>query len=230
MLTQLRATQLVLDLPFSDGDRLEDFLRSPANSASLDAVLAWPAWPAPALLLWGPAGSGRTHLARIWARRSGARFLDGNRMGAAPEAMEHLGDARHCVIDDADQVHEDRTLFHLYNMIANQGGHLLLTASGPLGAWGLTLPDLVSRLRTAWSCEIREPDDALLAALLVKQLQDRQLTVLPGVVAYLARHMERSFAAARRIVRELDRASLRARRPITLPLARAVLTADQPPA
>jgi DnaA regulatory inactivator Hda len=230
MLTQLRATQLVLDLPFSDGDRLEDFLRSPANSASLDAVLAWPAWPAPALLLWGPAGSGRTHLARIWARRSGARFLDGNRMGAAPEAMEQLGDARHCVIDDADQVHEDRTLFHLYNMIANQGGHLLLTASGPLGAWGLTLPDLVSRLRTAWSCEIREPDDALLAALLVKQLQDRQLTVLPGVVAYLARHMERSFAAARRIVRELDRASLRARRPITLPLARAVLTADQPPA
>ncbi len=227
MLSRQWATQLVLDLPFSDGDRLEDFLRSPANAEALDAVLRWPAWPAPALLLWGPTGSGRTHLARIWARRSGARFLDGNRLGAAPEAMEHLGDARHCVIDDADQVHDDRTLLHLYNMIANQGGNLLLTASGPLGAWGLTLPDLLSRFRTAWSCEIREPDDALLAALLVKQLQDRQLTVLPGVVAYLARHMERSFAAARRIVRELDRASLRARRPITLPLARAVLTADQ---
>ena len=230
MLSRQWATQLVLDLPFSDGDRLEDFLRSPANSKALDAVLAWPDWPAPALLLWGPAGSGRTHLARIWARRSGARFFDGNRLGAAPEAMARLGDARHCVIDDADQVHEDRTLLHLYNLVANQGGHLLLTANEPLGAWGLTLPDLVSRLRTAWSCEIREPDDALLAALLVKQLQDRQLTVLPGVVAYLARHMERSFAAARRIVRELDRASLRSRRPITLPLARAVLTADQPPA
>jgi DnaA regulatory inactivator Hda len=229
MLSRHWATQLVLDLPFADGDRLEDFLRSPANAEALDAVLRWPAWPAPALLLWGPTGSGRTHLARIWARRSGARFLDGNRLGAAPEAMEHLGDARHCVIDDADQVHDDRTLFHLYNMIANQGGHLLLTANGPLGAWDLTLPDLVSRLRTAWSCAIREPDDVLLAALLVKQLQDRQLTVLPGVVAYLARHMERSFAAARRIVHELDRASLRARRPITLPLARAVLAADQPP-
>ena len=227
MLSELRATQLVLDLPVADGDRLEDFLRSPVNAEALDAVLRWPAWPAPALILWGPTGSGRTHLARIWARRSGARWLDGNRLGAAPAALEHLGHARHCVIDDADQVHEDRTLLHLYNMIANQRGQLLLTASGPSGAWGVTLPDLLSRLRTAWSCAIREPDDALLAALLVKQLQDRQLTVLPGVVAYLARHMERSFAAARRIVRELDRASLRARRPITLPLARAVLTADQ---
>ena len=228
MLSRQWATQLVLDLPVADGDRLEDFLRSPANGEALDAVLAWPAWPAPALILWGPAGSGRTHLARIWARRSGARFLDGNLLGAAPEAMTKLGDARHCVIDDADQVHEDRPLLHLYNLVANQGGQLLLTASSPLGAWGLTLPDLVSRLKTAWSCSIDEPDDALLAALLVKQLQDRQLTELPGVVAYLARHMERSFAAARRIVRELDRASLRARRPITLPLARAVLATDQP--
>ncbi len=123
-------------------------------------------------------------------------------------------------------MHDDRVLLHLYNMVAGQGGHLLLTASRPLGAWGLELPDLTSRLRTAWSCRIDQPDDTLLAALLVKQLQDRQLTVLPGVVAYLARHMERSFAAARRVVRELDRASLRARRPITLPLARAVLASD----
>ena len=228
MLTPHAATQLVLDLPVADGDRLEDFLRSPANAEALDAVLAWPAWPAPALILWGPTGSGRTHLARIWAARSRARLLDGNQLGAAPEAFERLGDARHCVVDDADQLHDDRTLLHLYNLVANQGGHLLLTASGPLGAWGVTLPDLLSRLKTAWSCRIHEPDDALLAALLVKQLQDRQLVVLPGVVAYLARHMERSFAAARRLVRELDRASLRARRPITLPLARAVLAADGP--
>jgi len=190
-------------------------------------VLAWPAWPAPALILWGPTGSGRTHLARIWAERSRARLLDGNQLGAAPEAFEELGAAQHCVVDDADQLHDDRTLLHLYNLVAGQGGHLLLTASGPLGAWGIVLPDLLSRLKTAWSCRIRQPDDILLSALLVKQLQDRQLTVLPGVVAYLASHMERSFAAARRIVRALDRASLCARRPITLPLARAVLAADQ---
>jgi DnaA regulatory inactivator Hda len=229
MLNQQQATQLVLDLPFTDGDRLEDFLRSPANADALDAVLEWPSWPAPALVLWGPTGSGRTHLARIWAGRSRARLLDANQLGAAPEAIEELGDARCCVIDDADQLHDDRTLFHLYNLVASRGGHLLLTANGPLGAWGIVLPDLLSRLKTAWSCRIHEPDDALLAALLVKQLQDRQLTVLPGVVAYLVSHMERSFAAARRLVRELDRASLRARRPLTLPLARAVLAVDHSP-
>jgi DnaA regulatory inactivator Hda len=227
MLSAPSATQLVLDLPFADGDRLEDFLRSPSNGAALDAVLAWPDWPAPAVLLWGPTGSGRTHLARIWARASGARLLDGRHLGAAPSLLPRLDDIRHCVIDDADQVQDDVTFFHLYNLIAGKGGQLLLTASRPLGGWGLELPDLISRLRTAWSCRIDEPDDALLEALLVKQLQDRQLTVLPGVVSYLARHMERSFAAARRLVRELDRASLRARRPITLPLARAVLATEE---
>jgi DnaA regulatory inactivator Hda len=226
MLDDGAATQLVLDLPFADGYRPEDFLRSPANAAALDAVLAWPVWPTPALVLWGPTGSGRTHLARIWAGATGARLLDGNRLGAAPASLAKLGDARLCAIDDADAVHDDRTLLHLYNMVANQGGHLLLTAARPVGAWQIRLPDLLSRLRTAWSVRIDQPDDPLLAALLVKQLQDRQLLVLPGVVSYLARHMERSFAAARRIVRELDRASLRARRPITLPLARAVLAAD----
>jgi DnaA regulatory inactivator Hda len=226
MLTAPGAMQLVLDLPFADGDRLEDFLRSPANAAALDAVLAWPDWPAPALLLWGPTGSGRTHLARIWARTAGAVVLDGNRLGAAPWLLARLCATRHCVVDDADQVQDDVALFHLYNLIASQGGQLLLTASRPLNDWGIALPDLLSRLRTAWSCRISEPDDALLEAVLVKQLQDRQLTVLPGVVSYLVRHMERSFAAARRLVRELDRASLRARRPITLPLARAVLATE----
>ena len=224
--TRSTTAQLVLDLPFEDADRLEDFLRSPANGEALDAVLRWPDWPAPALVLWGPTGCGRTHLARIWARHSGAPLLDGNRVGAEPFLLDRLAGVQSCAIDDADQVHDDTALFHIYNMIAARGGQLLLTASRPLGAWGLTLPDLVSRLRTAWSCRISEPDDALLAALLVKQLQDRQLAVLPGVVSYLARHMERSFAATRRIVRELDRASLRARRPVTLPLARSVLALE----
>lgn len=230
MLNRQAATQLVLDLPVVDGDRLEDFLRSPANQAALDAVLSWPDWPATALLLWGPSGSGRSHLARIWQERSGARLLDGVRLGAAATPYALLGEARHCIVDDADRVADDVTLLHLYNRVAEQGGQLLLTARAPLGDWGLRLPDLVSRLRTAWSCRIAEPDDALLAALLVKQLRDRQLTVLPGVVSYLARHMERSFAAARRLVHELDRASLSARRPITLPLARAVLASLEEPA
>lgn len=223
MLNAPAARQLVLDLPFTDGDGLEDFLRSPANAAAIDEVLAWPAWPATALVVWGPAGSGRTHLARIWARRSDALVLDGGGLGAARTALVTIGNARHCVIDDADEVADDVALLHVYNMVANEGGNLLLTARAPLGAWGITLPDLASRLKTAWSCRIHEPDDQLLAALLVKQLRDRRLAVAPDVVGYLARHMERSFAAARRLVRELDRASLCARRPITLPLARAVL-------
>ena len=91
------------------------------------------------------------------------------------------------------------------------------------GSWGVQLPDLRSRLLTAWPVRIELPDDGLLQALLVKQLADRQIRIDLEVVEFLMRRMERSFAAARLLVRELDRASLRARRPVTMPLARAVL-------
>ena len=217
------ARQLTLELPIDDSVEEEDFLVSQSNSAALEAIRAWPGWPATATILDGPHGSGKTHLARIWAARSNAVYLEPARVWSVTDPVGRLQDRRALVIDNADEVGDEVAMLQLYNVLAARGGHMLLTASRPLAAWGLTLPDLVSRLRTAWIIPIGAPDDGLLAALLVKQCRDRQLKVDPGVMHYILRHMERSFAAAREVVRELDRASLRAQRPVTLPLARAVL-------
>lgn len=217
--------QLLLDLPLAAASRLEDFLPAEPNRRALELILAWPAWPAVALLVDGPEGAGKSHLAAIWLERSGGLRFDPASLWAVADPLARLGSARACCVEDADRVADERLLLHLYNLLAERRGHLLLTARRPLAAWPLRLPDLRSRLRTAVTVPILPPDEHLLAAVLVKQLADRGLVIAPEVVEWLVRRVERSFRAIARLAHELDLASLRARRAITLPLARQVLEA-----
>jgi chromosomal replication initiation ATPase DnaA len=138
-------------------------------------------------------------------------------------------DASRCYLNDpAEPVEDELALLQLYNRLREDGGHLLLTASRPVAQWALRLPDLASRLLAAQSVAIGAPDDGLLAALLLKMFDDRQLKAPEPAILYLLTHMERSFAAAHRIVDELDRLSLARKRPITVPLARLALNLPKP--
>jgi chromosomal replication initiation ATPase DnaA len=214
-------TQLTLDLGHRPALGEADFLVAPCNRAAIQWLDRWPDWPAPALTLYGPAGCGKTHLARVFAARSEAPIVEADRL-LTETVPQLLGRARACVVDDADRAGAE-PLLHLYNLIAERRGAMLLTAREPPARWPGLLPDLRSRLVAAPAVAVEAPNDALLAALLVKLFADRQLAVSEDVVLFLLRHMERSFEAARRLVAELDAAALRDRRAITIPLARAVL-------
>jgi chromosomal replication initiation ATPase DnaA len=214
--------QLVLDLGHRPALGEADFLVAPCNRAAIQWLDRWPDWPAPALTLYGPAGCGKTHLARVFAARSRAPIIEADRLAtdAVPALLE---EARACVVDDAEQAGAE-PLLHLFNLVAERRGTMLLTAREPPARWPGVLPDLRSRLAAAPAVAVAELDDALLAALLVKLFADRQLAVSQEVVLFLVRQMERSFEAARRLVADLDAAGLRDHRGITIPLARAVLS------
>ena len=215
-------SQLALEFGHRTALNAEDFLVTPSNREAVLWLDRWPEWPAPALVIHGPAGCGKTHLAHVWRARNGARVITPAEVDSAA-ADELLGASPCAVIDDADRVDKEQTLLHLYNMAAERGGALLLTARTPPARWKIALADLRSRLVAAPAVAVAAPDDDLIGAVLVKIFSDRQLRVGDDVVDYLTRRMERSFDAAARIADALDRAALEGGRNITVPLAKRVL-------
>jgi chromosomal replication initiation ATPase DnaA len=184
----------------------------------------WPDWPAPALALSGPPGSGKTHLGRIWTARSGAFLLDGSDLEGKDVAdLTALSEAHAALLIDRAERAPERALFHLYNLMRARGGHLLLVSELPPAHWQIDLPDLASRLRAAPAVAVMPPDDELLGSIILKQLADRQLHAGPGVVQYLVSRMERSAEVARQLVAALDRRALAERREIDRRLAADVL-------
>jgi chromosomal replication initiation ATPase DnaA len=213
-------TQLAIDLPHRPALGRADFLVSGCNADAFGWIERWPGWPSRALVLYGPPQSGKSHLAHLWRERGGAVLIAGDRLAEADPGA--LAASRAVAVDDAERAPE-QALLHLYNCCLEAGAGLLIVAREPAARWPIALADLGSRLRAAPAVAIAPPDDALLAALLVKHFADRQVRVAPEVIAFLVRRMERSFAGAASLAASLDRAALGAGRPIGLALARKIL-------
>jgi chromosomal replication initiation ATPase DnaA len=212
--------QLPLDLEHAAGVSRDDLVVSRANAEAAALIDRWPDWPSPVVVLAGPPGAGKSHLAAIWRDVSGAEALDARNLG------NHIGADRPILIDAIDAAPlDDPALFHLINAVRASATHLLMTSRRFPAAWGATLPDLVSRLKAATVVEIAEPDDLLLSGVITKLFADRQVEVEPHVVDYLVRRIERSLATAARVVGRLDHAALEQKARITRSLAAEVVTA-----
>ena len=218
------ARQLTFDLPALQALGRDDFFVSPNNAGAVAMIESWQNWPSRKLMLIGPEGAGKTHLAHVWASLSGATIvqacdlteIDIPKLAQSPVAVENIpAIAGLTTAQDA--------LFHLHNLALAEGQSLLFTGTGEAQTWGLTLPDLLSRMQGTPAVALGAPDDDLLAAVLMKLFADRQLNPRPDVLAYLTKHMERSFSAARAIVADLDTIALSEGREVSRKLASEVL-------
>jgi chromosomal replication initiation ATPase DnaA len=217
------ARQLPLDLAHGEAKSRDDLVVGPSNAQAVVLVDRWPDWPSPVAILAGPAGSGKSHLAHVWLEASGARAF--YTAGLGREAVEAAGHGP-VLIDDIDSGDLDEAgLFHLINAVRQANTSLLMTARRFPAAWGVTLPDLASRLKAASTVEIHEPDDMLLAAVTTKLFADRQIEVEPHVVQFLVRRVERSLSSVIEAVTRIDRAALERKSRITRALAAQVVEA-----
>ena len=218
--------QYVFDYGHRPATGEEDFLVAESNAEAMAWIDRWPDWDSRGLAIWGPAGSGKSHLAEIWSRRSGARHVSAAELGMALFETWPAGDG-HAVLEDLGEGYREPDLFHFVNLVREDGGCLMITDRTPPARWKVNLPDLRSRLAALPAVAIGRPEDSLIAAVLEKQFRDRQLNIGKGVIAYLVTRMERSFSAITEIVGALDRLSLVEKRTITVPQARRVLEAAQ---
>jgi chromosomal replication initiation ATPase DnaA len=217
--------QLALALSFEESFARDDFLVGPANATAFDLVDRWPDWPSRAMVLAGPEGSGKSHLASIWAQTSGARFVAARALGYATVPRELATGA--LVLEDVRAGEfDERAVFHLLNLVREDEAHLLITATSAPTGWTIGLADLASRLRALPVVTLESPDDALLRAVLVKLFADRRVSVDDSVITYMTSRMERSLAAARRLVDALDREALRQKRPLTRALAADLMASE----
>ena len=218
--------QLAFDLPLDPRFGAEDFLVSPSNEHAYGLIESWPDWPDTILLLVGPRGSGKSHLASIWATNARAWTIDAS--GITQDKVPHLVSNGALAIEDMDRGERDEAaLFHLLNLARERKASLLITCETPPDRWSLRTPDLLSRLRLAPSVTLEAPDDALLKAVLVKLFVDRQLVVDTSVVDYIALRIERSLAKASELVALLDREALSRGRRVSRAIAAEILGAAQ---
>lgn len=222
MASRIPPRQLAFALPHAESLSRDNFLEGPANAEALGLVERWPDWPNRVMLLVGPEGSGKSHLAAIWAEAAGARSTTAHALTAATVPAALATGA--LVVEDLNAgSFDERALFHLLNLAREDEAYVLITARVAPAGLPIELRDLRSRLRAVPVVQLTPPDDQLFRALIVKFCADRQMVIDETVVSYLASRIERSFAAARQTVEMLDTEALRLGRPVTRALAAELL-------
>ncbi len=207
--------QIPLDLAFKPSYQKQDFIVNHQNMAVMKMLNSWPAWPSPWLLIEGGKGSGKTHLAHIFAQKLEAVYL--KNLSADIENILTKIEGKSVVIDYS--INEDREtqnkFFHVINHIKEQQQYGVLFIEPMENQDFIVLADLLSRISQMPRFKLLPPDDDLLKALIVKLFSDRQLKITEAQVNWMIPRVRRSFEFVEEFVGRVDKASLAHKKSIT---------------
>lgn len=215
--------QIPLPLDHRPAQGRDDFLVSQSNAVAVAWIDQWPDWPQPIVVLSGPEGSGKTHLADVWRAEVDAASC--NAIDLTKENVPELLAADGLVVEDIELLRDPAALFHLLNFAREKGAALMLTCTSAPGTLHFPLPDLMSRLKAAPHVQLLEPDDMLLVQLIAKLFAERGIHASPDMLEYIAHRIDRSAHAARSIVEKIDFHALSHGKRLNMKVIRDVLKA-----
>lgn len=207
----------------------ENFFRGVSNDHAFQAIVErGTLWGAYGHILVGPSGSGKTHLARIWQETNQGVFLDLRH--CLEEGQKHIRNAQKrasFILDDFPGEAQEQDVFHLYNLVQEHQGALLILSQTLPQEWPLLLTDLKSRLFSLPFQTLDNPDDELLRAVLRKRFADFQMRVPESVISYILPRIERSFKAIQDFAKRLNKETLSQKKNANLSMARLCLEVDR---
>lgn len=225
-----RIKQIPLKFGLNTDFRREDFMVARCNREALALIEAWPHWPFFAAVVYGPEGCGKSHLAHVFAQRVATLCQYPipvpliNAREVTPSRVERLHRDNPClVIENLNPNINNEAMFHLFNLYQNEGGYILFTAKAAPARMHFRLPDLQSRLNMLPAVAIAEPDDDMLAALILKLFNDRQILITPEILNFIVRNMQRSFSYACKLAAEIDAVSLAYKRAVSIPIVKEAM-------
>ena len=233
----MSTTQLPLEFYHRPYMSKDDFMPAACNFEAYRLIDSWPVWTYFAACIYGPEGCGKTHLANVFATNV-ARLTEHPykvpsiraEQISLPLIRKNFEEHKCLIIENLENLSDQESLFHIYNLFRDEGGNILFTANTAPARLPITLPDLRSRLNILPAIEIKTPDNDLLSALLIKLFDDRQITPSPEVINYMLNNMQRSFSYARRLVEEIDNISLERKHAITISIVKEAISVLDTPA
>ena len=214
--------QLILDLRTLPSMGRKDYYVSKSNEDAVAWIDKWPGWPAFGLVVVGPSGAGKTHLASVLKHFSNGILVKNSDIGE--KNILELSSNNCLILEDIDVNLSEANLLHLFNFLLENNSKIMITSKIPIKKLSIKLADLKSRLLSLSQVNLGLPDDTLLSRVIIKQFSDKGVKIDMEVVNYLLRRMDRSFLSANGLVAKIDFASIQSSRKITIPFVRELLS------
>lgn len=213
--------QLILKFPSHQAYKKEDFYVSPSNQEAYDFINSWPKWIKRTVNIFGPSGSGKSHLVSILKSKTSCLQIETKRL--SDEIFFHFKTKEVLIIENLDGKVSEKLLFSLWNTAFQDNKYLLITSKKPINTFQFKLRDLMSRVTSSLIIGINLPSDDLISVILAKNFSDKQITVEKKHIDYIVRRIDRSYEKISQFILTLDKYSLKKGRPFALKLIKEVL-------
>ena len=215
------SNQLILKFPEHRAYKKEDFYVSPSNEEAFDFISSWPKWIKRIVNIFGPTGSGKSHLASILKTKT--KCLEILPEDLNEKIISEFKTKEALIIENFNEKISEELLFSLWNIALQDNKYFLINSIKPINSYKFKLPDLISRIKSSLCIGIKLPSDDLISAIIAKNFSDKQIIVEEKHIDYILKRIDRSYEKISQFILTLDRYSLKKGSPFGLKLIKEVL-------